>query len=295
VDERIRKCGGIVSKIIFIADYFLEDLTGGAELNDNTLISLFDSEGLLYEKIRCHMLTENYIINNADKTFIIANFCNLSEKCKESLYFCDYIIYEHDYKFLKSRNPAEYVDFLVPRKDLINVDFYSRAKKIICLCNMHAEIFRKNLNLKNIVNIECSLFDDAKLDLLSELSLTIKNGKNCIINTNNPTKKLKETIQLCKKRHVEFDLISHKDNVEFLKLLSNYSNLFFLTKHPEPTPRIAVECRILNVNFNAPRRMIGVAHEPWWKLRGLKLAEEIRDIRNRSYNKIKEWVSEDEN
>ena len=194
----------------------------------------------------------------------------------------DYVFYEHDYKFLKSRNPIEYPNFKAPREKIINYNFYKNAKAIVCLSEMHREIFFKNLGTNNIININCSLFDDDKIKLLLTLRKNKKNKEYAVIKTNNPTKKMLDTIAWCEKRNLNFDLISHPDNNEFLKILSKYKNLVFMTGHPEPTPRIAVETKIMGVNLVANKKLIGVAHEYWWNLSPDETSRELVKIREKA-------------
>lgn len=271
-----------MKKIIFIADFFAEQFLGGAEINDATLIKMLDNEGLLHSKINCNMVTKEFIIENSDKLFVISNFASLNMKLTPFFALTDYVFYEHDYKFLKSRNPIEYPNFKAPREKIINYNFYKNAKAIVCLSEMHREIFFKNLGTNNIININCSLFDDDKIKLLLTLRKNKKNKEYAVIKTNNPTKKMLDTIAWCEKRNLNFDLISHPDNNEFLKILSKYKNLVFMTGHPEPTPRIAVETKIMGVNLVANKKLIGVAHEYWWNLSPDETSRELVKIREKA-------------
>ena len=266
-------------QIIFIGDFFIEDLLGGAEINDDTLINMFIKEGMLYEKIHSHKVTKNYLLEHKDKLFVLTNCVRLKPELTPVLALMDYVIYEHDYKFIKSRNPAFYPNFEVPKSEIINYNFYANAKSVVCLAKMHRDIFEKNLDIDNITNIHCSLFDDKKLDLLLSLGSHEKTKDYAIIKTNNPTKRMHDTIRWCNTKGIDFDLISHKDNTEFLKLLAQYKNLVFMTRHPEPTPRIAVEAKLLDVNLIASKKMISVAHEYWWEWEREEIARELKKIR----------------
>ena len=52
--------------------------------------------------------------------FIISNFIELSPEVIEELKKSRYVIYEHDHKYLKSRNPATYKDFKAPPSEIVN-------------------------------------------------------------------------------------------------------------------------------------------------------------------------------
>ena len=151
-------------QIIFIGDFFIEDFLGGAEINDDTLIQELIKEDMLYEKIHSHKVTEEYLNKHSDKLFVLTNCVRLKPDLTPVLALMDYVIYEHDYKFVKNRNPALYPNFKVPKSEIINYNFYANAKSVVCLSKMHRDIFEKNIDIDNITNINCSLFDDKKLN-----------------------------------------------------------------------------------------------------------------------------------
>ena len=277
-------------KAVFISDFFIEDHLGGAEINDNTLIEMLEKENLLHEKKNCRFMNEDYILENDDKVFIISNMALLDPRLLPVLAVCDYVIYEHDYKFVADRNPANYIDFFVPRKKLVNQPFYKNALAVVCLSKMHREIFEKNIKLTNLTNIHCSLFDDEKINLLLSLGKNKKIKEYAVIETDNPTKRMQDTIEWCESKNINFDLISHHDNDEFLKILSQYKNLVFMTAHPEPTPRIAVEAKLMGVNLIASKRLISVANEYWWDWDPIRMSEELKSIRSGALEMFKGFL-----
>ena len=73
-------------KIIFIADFFVEDVLGGGELNNHELINMLISDGRSVKKIHSHMVTENFIEENRNSKFIVANFIReVRESCPEMI------------------------------------------------------------------------------------------------------------------------------------------------------------------------------------------------------------------
>ena len=156
--------------VIFLADFFIEDFTGGAELHDDVVISHLASEGVLHSKVHCRDATLKFLEENRDKTFMVGNFCTLPF---ESLVYlagnCKYVLYEHDYKFIDIRNPIRFPNFIAPRKNIVNINFYKNAQKVICLSKMHRKIFDDNLGLDNIVNTNCSMWTDDSLNYMTEL------------------------------------------------------------------------------------------------------------------------------
>jgi len=282
-----------MKNIIFLQDFFIEHTLGGAELHDQVVLEYFIKKDRLYKKARTMEIDIDYVKKNNDKVWFISNFTALNNRIKAYLAkHCRYLIYEHDYKFIDVRNPISFSDFIVPQRNKINLNFYREAAKVICLSKMHREIFDKNLNFDNIVNTNCSMWSDSDLELIQKLCETKKNDKYAVINNPNPLKKTKETVEFCKSRGIQYDLIASKNYQEFLKILSQYKGLIFRTGHPEPTPRVAIEAKMLNCDFISQKRLIGVAHEEYFSLSGKEMILEVRNMRDKALEKILGWIDE---
>ena len=106
-----------------------------------------------------------------------------------------------------------------------------------------------------------------------------KTKKYAVIKSINPIKKTQKAIDFCRKNGYEYDLISHENNTKFLEILSEYENLVFMTGHPEPTPRLAIECKLLGVNMIAPRKLMGIASEDWFNTTGDEFVCGLRNAR----------------
>ena len=283
-----------MKKVIFLTDMFASEHIGGAELHDDVVISHFRDKGILYDTARCQEINEDYIMKNLDKVWFISNFVSLN---LNNLFIlmqnADYIIYEHDYKFIDIRNPISFKEFKVPKEKIINVNFYRNAKKVICLSKLHREIFDKNLNLDNIVNINCSMWHDSDLEIFEKLQGTNKKKKFAVIESSNPIKKTRQSVEFCTKNNIPFDLISSNNYITFIKKLSEYEGLIFMTGHPEPTPRVAIEAKMLNIKFISQKNLIGVANEDYFHLTGEKMINEVKKMRSEALLKIGGWIEQD--
>ena len=281
-----------MSEVIFLQDFFAHQHLGGAELHDDVVARYFESQGLLFAKINTYDLTPEYVLANKDKKWFISNFVALKNVCKALLAkHCKYLIYEHDYKFLKNRNPISYPDFLAPDEThKYNFTFYQNAAAVVCLSKMHRSIFEKNLNLSNLQHINCSMWSDEDLDLIQSLNAVEKNDKYAVIESSNAIKKTAETVMFCQRANLPFDLIKAPNHHDFLRILTQYKGLVFRTGHPEPTPRVAVEAKMLNCKFLSQKEVIGVAHEDWFPLNGDELIAEVRKMRDEACIKLVGWL-----
>jgi len=277
-----------VTRVIFLQDFFVEQHLGGGELHDAVVIDYLTKRGLLFAKQNTYNITPAYILENTDKFWFISNFVALKNVCKALIAkHCKYLIYEHDYKFLKNRNPINYPEFCAPdTSHKYNFTFYRNAKAVVCLSKFHRSIFDTNLGLPNIDNINCSMWNDEDLDLMKSLNRSPKNDKYAIIESTNPIKKTRETVSYCTKAGIPYELIKSDSHHDFLRILSQYKGLVFQTGHPEPTPRIAVEAKMLNCKFVSQKSLIGVAHEDWFHLSGDDLIDEVRVMRDTACRKL---------
>ena len=162
-------------KFVFIADFFADEVLGGGELNNEELINILISSGYDVEKIKSQDVSASMITD--DKVYIVANFIGLNEMCKQRLHKAQYVIYEHDHKYLITRNPAYYKEFKAPKDHITNYEFYKNANSIICQSNFHAEIVRKNLEFNNIKSVGGNLWHEDTLNTIQEISSQDKNNR----------------------------------------------------------------------------------------------------------------------
>lgn len=259
----------------------MEDFIGGGELNDNEALNLLESKGYNLKKMRSYDVSVEFIKNNLNSFYIISNFTGVKPAALSLLEnSCRYLIYEHDHKYVKNRNPGIYDNYIAPRAELINVSFYENAVRVLCQSGLHQEIIQKNLHLTNLKNVSGNLWSPLNLDLLSKLSQAEKINRISIIDSDITHKNTAEAEFYCKKRNFNYDKIKSKNYEEFLTLLSRNNKFLFLPKTPETLSRVVVEAKMLNVQVMTTKN-VGAVHEPWYKLNGDLLIEEMRNCRER--------------
>ena len=142
-------------KILFIADFFSDDLLGGAESNDSVLIDFLNQK---FDLVRMRSSDVDIDKMLSFDFFIVSNFVMLSEECKSFLETKQYIIYEHDHKYVLTRDPSKFIDFKIPDSQIVNKDFYINAKSIFVLSAVCKEIMENSLGISNVINIVTSLW-----------------------------------------------------------------------------------------------------------------------------------------
>lgn len=236
---------------------------GGAELNDAVLIDeIFKGQG---KRFQSHLITRDFLQENRNSLFIISNFLNLSFECKAYIRDnCSYIIYEHDHKYLKRRNPALFDDFKAPKDEIVNYDFYKSAQKVIVQSEFHKEIVHKNLGIENLYSVGGNIWSEDILTLLNALGSREKTEKCFIMNSPIEHKNTSDAVKFCKIKGIPYNLVKSGVYKEFLINLASHSQFAFFPKTPETFSRVIAEARMMNVKVFT-NKMSGIVHEPWFE------------------------------
>ena len=268
-------------KIVFVADFFADQVKGGGELNDWELIGLLRDmkcEVELWNSNQIKVETVRQRISSGCK-FIISNFASMPSDCMSVITSDgDYVIYEHDHKYLASRNPMNYPDLAAPQDKIINREFYEKAKAVFCQSFFHLNIINKNLQIDNLVNLSGNLWSISHLDILEEMAQSEKNDRHAVISYSIRHKNTEEAIRYCEYKGLKFDLIEPCAPEKFLKKLGKSSTLVFFPKSPETLSRIVVESRMMGMAVKTTKN-IGAIHEDWFSKKGVDLINIMRDKR----------------
>ena len=217
-------------KYIFISDFFVDQVLGGGELNDDELIKIIKKKYQI-KKINSHMVTEEFIYKNINSNYVISNFINLTENCKSIISDrCKYIIYEHDHKYLIDRNPSKYQGFIAPKSKIVNYIFYKNARAVLCQSTFHKNIVYENLKINNIKSLGGNLWNLNSIDLISNFCKKPKFNKCSIMESKIPHKNTLSSIKYCKAKNLSYELIPSLQYHIFLDRISNNDSLVFFPK-----------------------------------------------------------------
>ena len=264
--------------IAFVADYFADEIPGGGEVNNDELIKLLSADHTVL-KVKSRNLDPAAIENGLVDFYIISNFLELSYQSYTYLTErASYIIYEHDHKYVRNRNPAQYENYEVPQSEIVNLQFYKNAKAILCQSTFHADIVRKNLGLDTIKSLGGNLWSSDSLELMSSLASQEKLDMCAIMQTDNWHKNTIGAVRYCKIKNLPHALIPPCDYHDFLSRLATYRRLVFFPQTPETLSRIAVEARMMGMAV-VTNQNVGATKEPWFHLKGEELIEVMRNKR----------------
>ena len=277
--------------IAFVADYFADEIPGGGEVNNDELIKLLSADHTLL-KVKSRNLDPAAIENELVDFYIISNFLELSYQSYTYLTErANYIIYDHDHKYVRSRNPAQYENYEVPPSEIVNQKFYEHAKAILCQSDFHAGIVRKNLGLDTVKSLGGNLWSDESLQLMSNLASQDKVDLCAVMQTDNWHKNTIGAVRYCKAKDLGHALIPPCDYHDFLSRLATYKRLVFFPQTPETLSRIVVEARMMGMAV-ITNQNVGATKEPWFHLKGEDLIKVMRQKREDIPQLVKEIMNE---
>ena len=277
-------------KVLFVADFFREQLAGGGESNDNNLINFLNSNGVLVVKKNSSDITTSDV--SQYEKIIIGNFILLSSAVREALCKAqNYIIYEHDHKYLTTRDPSKYNNFVIPANQRINVQFYERAQRVVVLSRICAQILKNTIPEATIHNIGCSLWSPETLGYISSLRGVTKNHDYCILKSSNPTKNYIKTREFCTSKGIKPLEIHNPDYYEFLRLMSTAKSFIFLPTVLETFSRVCAEAKMLNLEVRTIKNLIGFYSEDYSNLQGSPLTDKILEKNQMAYEYFYNWVT----
>jgi hypothetical protein len=269
-----------MKKILFISDFFLDELVGGAEFVDNTIITYLKQKTNI-TLINTNKLTKE-IIDDFD-FFIISNISLAAPDIVDYLSTKKYIIIEHDYKFIQSRW-IPVIDVVSKERKLPHfVKLYNNAIKTFVQTDYHKKVFEQNGITSNFDSLSCSIWSEDELTLLESVLTTNKKTKQfCIVDSDSFIKGTKQAVQFCELNKIKYDLIKSPNYATFVSMLAEYQNLIFFPVLAETCSRLAVEARCLgcNVISHAP---YGANTSDWFLLEKHELISYLRKV---SYNNL---------
>ena len=242
-------------KIVFVSDFYPEDITGGAEL---TFQALIDDCPYEYEKIRSNQITQDFAIKNIRSHWIFGNFAaahpNLLAFVAGNI---RYSIVEFDYKFCKYRSLDKHLDTEGQPCNCHQTElggfmqeFYRNANSVFWMSEKQRDIsFGAIPAVRETKNfILSSVFNRSTLDKLYKLMDQDKKGYTCILDADSWVKGTDNAVKYCQDAGIEPVKIKHTYS-ETLALLSEAGTLVYLPAGADTCPRLVIEAKILGCDL----------------------------------------------
>ena len=296
--------------VIFVADLFADEYTGGAEL---TTEALFGTSPYKTFKLKSSDLTEQLIQQGIGKTWVFFNFTgmnlNLIPLVVANLY---YFITEYDYKFCQYRSIELHKKETGEECNCHNSDygkfissFFAGAEKIFWMSDKQKERYQERfpfLTNKKSIRLS-SVFDVKDLELIENLRKAKQskpkafkpNKKWAIIGSNSWIKGVEESKTKLKEilpEDYEYDILSGLSHSDLLRSLSEYEGLCFTPLGGDTCPRIVIEAALLGLELRINDNVQHVG-EAWWGGSPDEIESYLLEGHNRFWKEIKSHLERD--
>ena len=201
-----------------------------------------------------------------------------------------YVIYEHDHKYLRTRDPSKFNNFIAPEEFIINREFYEGALATVVLSQICKDVLIKNLPKVNIHNIGCSLWSDYTFEFLKKKYDNKKTEDLCIMKSGNPTKNYHNTVKFCNENGLNYKDLPPTAHHDFLTKMSDFKRFLFIPTVLETFSRICAEAKMMNLDVMTNRKMIGFFSEKNSNLKGLELIESLQERNKKALEFFEELI-----
>lgn len=260
------------TKVVFVADMFVEDYVGGAELTTQALI---DSADVKVFKVHSKDVSMSVLQQGADRFWVFGNATQLDARLLPTIVGnLRYSILEYDYKYCILRSPEKHAATTgkpcdcsqQPHGKLIS-SFYHGAKALWWMSSRQMQRYLQEFPFlsQNDNVVLSSVFDRGTLDLLKTLRKEPNDRSDewIVLGSSSWVKGADEALQWCVDNGKRHAVIWNVPYPSLLEQLSSARGFAYLPRGGDTCPRMVIEAKLLgcelHINGNVQH-----ADEPWF-------------------------------
>jgi len=247
------------AKVVFVNDYFVREVAGGAELTSEAIIKKSP-----HKVFRLHSVsvTRKLLDANKDKYWIFGNFAAMNETMIQYLPESGvrYSIVEYDFKFCAWRSTnrhqqatGESCNCAKDKHGLMVVRLFRKAERIFWM-----SYGQKGHWLRHVPELVdhpghivlSSVFDDETLDLLASYRNQEPRERKAVwatLGSGSWIKGVDETQKWCNLKKFKSEPIPNLPYKDFLQRLSQYEGFIFMPLDKDTCPRVTLEARLMGL------------------------------------------------
>lgn len=243
-------------KVIFVEDFLLSDLVGGAELS---MDALRKSSPVKHHVVRSREVSANLIKSNVDKHWVFGNFAMLDPQLiiLTMQLGLSYTIFEHDYKVCRWRSIERHEieggeKCNCPNTQWGNLiqEFYSRAKQVWFCSNKHMERYFNLLPMmkRDNCSVLSAVFGEDFFKKIKPLIQSLTNRKKngwIALDSDSWIKGTQDCVDWLNKNKKEFKLIKNLPPDDVLELMANSEGFVCLPRGADVSNRMVTEAKLL--------------------------------------------------
>lgn len=283
-------------KVIFVADLFVDDYVGGAELTTEALIT---SSPIETWKLRSRDVTLDILKQGSDKFWIFGNFAELNPQLIPSIVAnLRYSILEYDYKYCRFRSPEKHLQNAGTPCDCHNQlngklvsSFFYGAMHVWWMSEKQREryvtMFPFLADKDNTVL--SSVFDDLTLGTIKKLRQEASPDRHgwIVLGSNSWVKGFAGAKEWCERNKKEHEVVWNIPYEQLLEKLSKAEGFVYLPAGADTCPRMVIEAKLLGCKLQL-NDFVQHKNEEWFATDDLTAIEEyLYTARKTFWNGIK--------
>jgi hypothetical protein len=242
-------------EIIFVQDFLLEDLVGGAELS---MDALHKSSPVHYRTIRSQQLTRQHLIDHKDCHWVFGNFAGLQPQVIFNVSNAlSYSVFEHDYKFCRYRSIEKHemetgspCDCGISQWGKLIENFYTKAKKVWWCSQGQLDRYHQHVpGIKHANNeILSAVFGE---DFFQNIAPLIRNlpdiqkSEWITLDSDSWIKGTSDAVAWLKENNKEYRLLKNLSHREVLNELARAEGFVCLPRGGDVSNRMVTEAKLL--------------------------------------------------
>lgn len=284
-------------QIVFVADMFVDDYVGGAELTTEALIK---TSPLTVMKVRSKDVDMDLLQRGHNKFWIFGNFAGIDKNLIPTIVAnMQYSVLEYDYKYCRYRSAEKHQACeMTPcncasewNGQVISV-FLHGAKSIWWMSERQKAKYVKEFpTLANIKNtVLSSVFDDETLVRIADLRekyRTIERKGWIVLGSQSWVKGWQAAEEWCKQNNKQYETVWNVPYGELLEKLAAAEGFVYLPAGGDTCPRMVIEAKLLGCKLHLNEN-VEHATEEWFDTDDALLTESyLYAARNVFWNGIR--------
>ena len=286
--------------VVFVADYFIEDYVGGAELTTQALID--SASDISIFKLKSADVTTAMLKSGADKHWIFSNFSGMNLSLLPTIIGnMSYSIIEYDYKFCKYRSIEKHKNETGSECDchtdihgkMISA-FFHGAKTIWFMSEEQEKRYfdRFPFLRDNDTCVLSSVFDDKFFATVNEFNSLEKKpdrSKWIVLGSDSWIKGYKNAEQYCINNDLDYEVVWGLPYNELLERLKTSEGFVYLPLGGDTCPRMVIEARALGCK-TILNEHVQHAKEEWFTGPYIDMLSYLYAARERFWRAIKSVI-----
>ena len=282
-----------MTKIVFVADLFVEQYVGGAELTTEALIEACPFE---YTKINAKEITIGTLQEYQDHFWVFGNAISLNMQLVPSIVGnIKYAVIEYDYKFCKYRSPEKHKEETGEDCDCSDTQlgklisaFYYGAEQIFWMSGKQEETWIQKfpfLELKG--RVLGSVFSRKDIQMLEFLKGGSNEGPWLVQDSESWIKGTTDATQWCGENNIAYETFKDLSRFDLMNKMYKAKGFCFLPRGGDTCPRVVIEAKVLGCELHTNSN-VQMANEAWFELGTPDtMIKHLKSLPDRFWNDIK--------